>query len=524
MAFTCVASRAEYDLPVSGVEPPTTDLGRAAMSGARWTAVSRLAVESATFVAAIVLARLIDPAGFGHAAVALIVVSMAAVLGTAGVVSPVVQRPDLRPDHVSSAAFLVLAAGAAMSGVTVAFAVFAGPSVFGERTSELLTLASVAWIVVAIGATSQALLQRALRFRRLAAIDAVSAVVGVTLALSAALAGVEGGALVLGALGRVGTIACLSFAVARPRWPLPTRAGVSDIYRFASTTTGSSLIFLGYRNVDYAVLGAQASPAQVGLYWRAYQLGVEYQGKISQVMLRVSLPIFSRATSLSELQRLRVRIVRTHATVLIPTLGTFIGVAPVLVPWLFGGAWEPAVVPAQIMALAGMADAVTTGVGPLMIALGRPRALLRWNAVQLLTFTGMVLVLAPHGTTTLAVGVALFGVFNVVAIQLVLLRPYAGLPFRQLWEDIRAGCTAGAAVVATTVATRMGLDSMLPDFALLLVLGAVALVTVGTVLRVAFPAQGDDVLRVLGKGRGRGSVGAGNITPAADGSDSESAR
>lgn len=484
--------------------PPS--LRRAAVSGARWTALGRLGVEVTTFAAAIALARLIAPAGFGHAAVALISVSVASVLGTAGVVSPLVQRKELLPLHVASTTFLVLAAGTVMTWVTIAFAILVAPAIFDQEMSDLLAISALAWILVALGATSQALLQRELRFRLAAAIEAAAAGVGVVVSVATAAAGLEGGALVLGALALVATTSVLSVVAAPPPIPLPSRRGISDVYRFSSAATGSSLVYLAYRNVDYAILGAQASPAQVGLYWRAYQLGVAYQGKISRVMLRVSLPIFSRATTLGELQRLRVRIVRTHATLLVPMLATFVGVAPVLVPWLFGPSWEPAVVPAQIMAVAGMADAVTTGVGPLMIALGRPKELLVWNGVQLATFTGVVLVLAPHGTTTLAIGVAAFGIFNVIAIQLALLRPYAGLPVRRLWLDVRAGCAAGLAALAATVGLRLALDDALPDVLLLLVLGVSALAAIVAVLLLGFPEEADDVQRVLGRRRsGRGA-------------------
>jgi O-antigen/teichoic acid export membrane protein len=476
-------------------------LRRAAVSGARWTALGRLVVEIATFLSAIVLARLISPAGFGHAAVALIVVSVAAVLGTAGVVSPIVQRKELLPAQLTSTAFLVYAAGIAATALTVAFSLVAAPTIFGEQTSELIAVSSLAWLFVALGAPSQALLQRELRFRVGAGIDALSAIAAIAASLIGAAAGLEGGALVLGALTLVATTSLLSVAASPPPPPIPTRAGVSDVYRFASGATGSSLVYLGYRNVDYAILGAQASATQVGIYWRAYQLGVAYQGKISRVMLRVSLPIFSRATTLEELQRLRVRIVRTHATVLIPLLATFVGVAPVLVPWLFGPSWTSAVVPAQIMAVAGMADAVTTGVGPLMLALGHTRQLLIWNGVQFVAFAGLVLVLASHGTTALAIGVAAFGVFNVVAIQVALLRPYAGLSVQRLWRDIRAGCTVGVAVLGVTVGIRAALEGSLPDIVLLVLLGTAALATAVAILHLAFPEEADDVVRVLGRGR-----------------------
>ena len=273
------------------------------------------------------LARLIPPADFGRAAVALIVVALAAVLGTAGLVAPLVQRRDLTRRHIESATFLALVTGVAATGLTAAFAIVAAPALFDNETARLLLYASPVWLLTGVGATSQALLQRELLFRRQAAIEGAAVISSVAVSLAAALAGRDGEALVAGALTLIGVTNLLSLLSAPLALPRLTRTEGAEIFRFAMPVAGSSLAYLGYRNVDYAILGVQASPAQVGFYWRAFQLGVAYQGKISRVMLRISLPLFSRAADLDELRRMRMRIVRTHATVLIPMLATFVAVA-----------------------------------------------------------------------------------------------------------------------------------------------------------------------------------------------------
>ena len=478
------------------------ELRRAALSGARWTAGERFGAELAAFASAIVLARLIPPAEFGRAAVALIVVALATVLGTAGVTAPVVQRRELAREHLASAAFLGLALGAAAAAATVGVARTVAPAIFGERTAELVLVASPAWLLVGLGGTSQALLQRALRFRRQAAIEATAVLVSIGVSLGSAVAGLDGEALVLGALALPGTVALLSVASAPPPPPVPDRRGTRELWRDAAPVAGSSLVYLGYRNVDYAILGAQASAAQVGFYWRAYQLGVAYQSKISRVMLRVAFPIYSRATSVAELRAIRMRIVRAHATVLVPLLATFVGVAPVLVPWVFGRTWEPAVVPAQIMAVAGMCDAVVTGVGPLLVAVGRARALLRWNLALLATYAALVAVLAPLGITAVAVGVASFGVAAVVGVQLLLLRPAVGLSLGDLWLDVRAGVVAGAAVLAAVTGARRALDALdLADPVVLVALGIVAAATYVAVLRLAFGTAWRDLTSVVRRTR-----------------------
>ena len=114
-------------------------------------------------------------------------------------------------------------------------------------------------------------------------------------------------------------------------------------------------------------------PAQVGFYWRAFQLGVVYQDKLSGIMMRLAFPVYSRTESRDELRRLHERATRVHAAVVVPLLAIFIVVAPVLIPWMFGPRWAPSVVPAQILAVAGMIAAILTGYPQVMLAVGQPQ-------------------------------------------------------------------------------------------------------------------------------------------------------
>ena len=131
--------------------------------------------------------------------------------------------------------------------------------------------------------------------------------------------------------------------------------------------------------VRNTILAARISAAQVGFYWRAFQIGVVYQDKISGIMMRLAFPVYSRTRDLEQLRRLHERATRVHAAVVVPILAVGIVVIPVLVPWMFGDAWRPAVRPAQILCVAGMVAAVLTGFAQVLLAAGRPKALFRFN-------------------------------------------------------------------------------------------------------------------------------------------------
>ena len=478
------------------------DLGEAAVRGARAIGLARLVAESMLLCSSVALARLLTPAEFGHAAVALTVVALAAIIGPAGVTAGIVQRQELDEHHVGGAALLACAAGLLLTIATAIFARAVGEALFGDETARLLALASPAWLVVSLGAVPQSLLLRELRFGRIAFIEAVAAIAGAATAVGMAVFGAGPEALVVGALTTLTVVTAMTAVSTGFIMPVARSGAIGTVGRFAGPVTFSSLVYSVYRNVDYLILSGRMSALDVGLYWRAYQLGVDYQSKISQVMLRVSFPIYSRTPTLEELRARRARIVRVHAAVILPMLGAFVALAPLVVPWLFGEAWEPAVVPAQIMAVAGMANAVTTGTGPLMIAVGKPGALVRWSLLELAVYVPLIYVLSGYGLTAVSIGVAAFGIATLLGNQVLLLGPHIGVPFRELWADVRPGLAGAAAVLAAVVPLRLLLGETLPTTVTLAVL---APVTVGVALLAVrlFPATWVDLQSIARGVRGR---------------------
>ena len=70
------------------------ELREATLGGLRWVVVARVLGEILTFAGAITLARLIPPAEFGRASVALALVPLAVILTFEGCASALVQRPE----------------------------------------------------------------------------------------------------------------------------------------------------------------------------------------------------------------------------------------------------------------------------------------------------------------------------------------------------------------------------------------------------------------------------------------------
>ena len=112
-------------------------------------------------------------------------------------------------------------------------------------------------------------------------------------------------------------------------------------------------------------------PLQTGYYYRAYTLAVEYQSKLAVVMNQVGFPVLARTSNKAELTQLYRQMIRLLTIVLFPPLVLLTIAAPVIVPFVFGARWDPAVVPVQILAVGGASTIVFNAVKTVWMSTGR---------------------------------------------------------------------------------------------------------------------------------------------------------
>jgi len=315
-----------------------------------------------------------------------------------------------------------------------------------------------------------------------------------------AFGGLDGEALILGNLGRGLISTAILTAIVGPGLPRWNWVAARELASTAVPAAVASLSYQGFRNVDYAIVGAKLGAATAGFYWRAFQLGVEYQRKITMVMMQMALPVYSRAEDLAHMRALRQRIVRVNAAVLFPILAMFIAIAPVLVPFVYGSPWEPAVVPSQILAGAGMVMALSTGMGPLVVAAGKPQALARWNVVLLVGYAATVFVSASAGgIVTVCAAVTAFYIVQLLVFHYFLLERLVGIPMRSLFYDVASAATGSIALLLVALPTVALLDGHEVAAPLVCVVAtALGLAAYLVVVRGLFPKTWQD-LALLGR-------------------------
>jgi O-antigen/teichoic acid export membrane protein len=486
------------DAPQAGDPLDPGQLRQAAISGVRWFAGAKAASEVLQLLAAIALARLVGPADFGNAAVALIFLPLAVILTYEGFGSALVQRKLVTSGHYEAATLTSIITGFALSLLTYLLAPIVAAPIFSDEIAHLIQLVSPVFALAGIGAVSRAHLSRRLDFRTSSMIETGSLGLGALASVGLAIAGMGAEAIVLGGVLATAVASLALVIVAPPSRPRWRSQELAEITRFGGPASAAGVLYVAITNVDYAVLAARLSATQVGIYWRAFQLGVLYQDKLSGIMLRLAFPIYSRTRDLDEMKKLHERATRIHGAVVVPLLAVLIVTAPELVPLVFGDAWRAAVEPTQVLALAGMIAAILTGYPQVMLAAGRPRPLLAFNCCVLLVYGLAVFLTAKQGLVTVAIAVVGVHIAMLAAVYLVLFRRVLGMPIGRLVTDL-APALAGSVLV---LAVGLPLAALLRDAntapALIVLSAGLAGILVQAIgLRAFFPAVWADVSALL---------------------------
>ena len=485
-----------------GAEPTREELRDAAAHGVRWASIARPMIEVIQLGSIVVLARLIVPAEFGRYAVALIAQEVAYVIVAGGLSSALVQRKTLRRAHLQSGMALGLIMGLGLAVLTLVAASVIVTPIFGARTALFVRILAPLCLLSALNTVPLATLRRQLAFRRVSMIEVLGTFVRVAVAIALAIAGLGGEALVLGVVAGSAALTLCAWISAPPPLPRLERTAARELLHYGLPASLAAVSWVGFSNVDYAIIGARLGALETGLYFRAYTLAVEYQGKLSIVMGQVGFPVLARTRDPAELAHLHRQMVRLLTTVTFPLLVMLAIGAPVLVPFLFGARWDAAVVPVQILALGGASTLVINAAGAVLMATGRARALLGYGVGHFVTYGLTVFLVVRLGIVAVAIDAAVVHTLFLVVAYVVVLHGTGERPLHRLWDDIAPAFVSclGLGVVAVPVSLALTAAHP-PPLLWLAAFGCAALPPYLLTLRMLFPAtwrsQGAALRRIV---------------------------
>jgi O-antigen/teichoic acid export membrane protein len=337
-----------------------------------------------------------------------------------------------------------------------------------------------------------ALLNRELRYERIAVIN-VAATFGAALTrLGVALAGGGAWALVSGYTAS-GVFILAGALLARPFRPALSfrMAPILPLVQFGLRSASANVFEQIFKNIDYLLVGWFYGPAQLAVYRVAFGLAMEPAMAVGTLINRTALPVFARvATVPGQLREALLWSLQRLTTLVAPCMVALMLLAVPLTALLHdsqGNSYAGAALPLQILAAAAILRVSSQLLTPVLMSSGHPGTAAGVSAATLTLL----------GTGILAAGFSFRAHDGIIAVAAVWFAVYPlllcwGVRYlRQHWQIrlrdlLRPFLTPGigiAAMVTVTTALQCSMRSHSPELRIGIVLAVVGLTYAGLILR-----------------------------------------
>lgn len=360
-------------------------LATRAVRGAVWTG-GGLAIQMAV---SLVLYKLLPLSEMGQFDFALRVVTLAALVCALGMNEALVQFQEADDTHFSTAFWLCLAIGFAMSGVIYWAAPFVSWLSDNPQSFQAVLLPLSLYIpAAAISGVFRAHMARALRFRDIAFAELMAVLIaaGVSVVLLYLHYGIW--SAVSNALAReMVLLFALWWASGwRPKFRF-SWLSLKELMRFGLNVAGANGVNYLANNIDklivFPILGDRAQ----GLYSFAYRFTMMPLSRAALVLTKVSFPTFAKVQDdNAALRRAYLRTVGLLALVVWPALAGGFVYAPEFLMLIKGADMMDGLLPLRLLILAGMLKAVGTVVGSIFLSKGKAHWSFRWALISMFVF------------------------------------------------------------------------------------------------------------------------------------------
>ncbi len=436
----------------------------------KWSYIMDGGRQISLIVVSLVIARIVGPENWGIIALATLAILMMELLHRHSLQPAIIQRDDISDVTLKTAfwisvgfglvlaAFVVLGAGPYSRLIEIE-----DPVEFVEKSTELRNVLLVLALTLPVRGTTlvnEALMQRAMDFKRLATPTNGSTLLGGVVGVIMAIAGYGIWAMVGQQLVQVAATTFLVFKV--DPWRPGFTFSVAKAKELLGFSSGSAVMSLGNvineRGADI-LIGAMFGPLAVGLYRFASRFVTMLLNIATNALGAISIPELARHQHDRKAFNARVIDLMRASTVLTFPLLAILAINAQSLIDIMGSEWNDAVLPLQLLCVWAAGRAMLGFVTPMLEALGRPHdaAKLSWAAavVSLVTFyIGGVLL----GDRTVATQIAGISGLRLIVTLALLLPMYMAVVRRVTGVSVTKLATAvGPSVFSALVVIFVGL-------------------------------------------------------------------
>lgn len=263
-----------------------------------WMASQAFLTKATGTIGQLCLAWLLTRSDLGRVGLALTIAQFASILQQAGLREILVQRHLNFARWVNSAFWLSVCLGIASAAIMLALIPAAVQFYHEPQLKVMIAILSISSVAASMGAVPQAALEITLRFKYIAAVNAIQGIIQV--GVSIILAWLKFGAVsVVVAQALAMFFKTAAFLIAA-KLPVAPRLQFKR-WRFLGGDASNLLVAYFFLNIvwqgDYAILGHTKGTATVGIYYFAFNLSTQTIVLLASSLWTVLFPTLSKMTN-----------------------------------------------------------------------------------------------------------------------------------------------------------------------------------------------------------------------------------
>jgi O-antigen/teichoic acid export membrane protein len=325
-------------------------LDRKLVQGLSWSGGIKGLTQLLTWTSTIIVARLLSPEDVGLVAMATIYLGVAALVTDFGLGTAVIALRDLSDELLAQLHTVALLVGLGAFAVSCVIALPLSRFFGAPELAAVVVVLSCSLVLDSLRTVPTALLAKALRFKYLALLEALKAIVAVSLTVGLAAFGARHWALVLGNILATLVATILLVALRPQRFARPRLRALKSTLTFSSQLLLGQLAWYGYTNADFLTAGRVLGKIALGEYTLAWSMSSTPADKIMAVFGRVIPTMFAAVKhDANAFRRYFFLFTEGFANLIIPTSVGLALVTHDFVLLAFGARWSAAILPLRLL-------------------------------------------------------------------------------------------------------------------------------------------------------------------------------
>ena len=384
------------------------DLHGHMLTGASWKEISQTTLQVVQIVTTAVLSRILGPHQFGLVGMVTVFSALIYYFSDLSFSAALVQRQTITEAHKLAAFWTSVVGGLSITLGAIALAPLVARFYNTPAVEPLFAVMALNLLILALGRTQTALLQRSMQFRSLEVRSIISGLAGAAVGITMAVLGYGPWAIVaqVMTISVVRTVLVWFASDWRPSFSF-SRSAWKDIRGFSRNLLVANVLYFLNGNADNLIVGKFLGATSLGIYRVSYSIMLMPIERIVIPVRNVVFPVLSRMEGDKERMRAAwIRINRVIGAITIPALVGLVVTAPDVVAVLLGPKWHAATSVVQVLTVVGMLQSSQRINDGVLQACGLTNKQMRFAVVAfVLNITGF-LIGVHWGVMGVAVGAA----------------------------------------------------------------------------------------------------------------------